>query len=229
MDVAFVVRDWRLIFGAALSGEIQVKPDRPLLLATHNKGKLRELRQLLDKLPFDAKGLDDFPALQPVPESGKTFAENAALKAVGYARQARLLSLADDSGLEVDALSGAPGVLSARYAGDASDAERTNKLLGELLHVPDEARTAQFVSAVAIANESAEVIYLSQEVCRGRISRSARGTGGFGYDPIFIPDGFNQTLAELAPEIKNQISHRARAVAQAYDFLRSLTDDPGAG
>lgn len=206
-----------------------MKAERQLLLATHNKGKLRELRRILEKLAFDLKGLEDFPAVQLVPETGKTFAENASLKAVGYARQARILTLADDSGLEVDALSGEPGVFSARYAGDAYDAERTAKLLGELSHVPEEARTAQFVSAIAIANENSDVIHLSQGVCRGRISRSPRGTCGFGYDPVFIPDEFNQTFAELAPEIKNQISHRARALAQTYVFLRSLTDDQGAG
>ena len=206
-----------------------MKAERRMVLATYNKGKLRELRRLVNKLPFDLKDLEDFPALEPVPETGKTFAENASLKAVGYARQTSTLTLADDSGLEVDALGGAPGVFSARYAGDASDAERTAKLLAELSNVSDELRTAHFVSTIAIANENAEVIHLSQGICEGRIIRSPRGTRGFGYDPVFIPHGFQQTFGELAPEIKNRISHRARALAQTLSFLRSLTDDRRAG
>jgi XTP/dITP diphosphohydrolase len=119
--------------------------------------------------------------------------------------------------------------LSARYAGDVSDAERTAKLLAELSTVPDEARSARFVSAIAIANEKAEMIHLSHGLCEGRIIRSARGSGGFGYDPVFTPDGFNKTFGELAPEIKNQFSHRARAAAQAQNFLQSLTDDRRGG
>lgn len=197
---------------------------RSLLIATFNQGKLRELRQLLSNLPFAISDLEAFPSIQIVPERGETFTENASLKASGYAKQTGFLSLADDSGLEVEALGGAPGVLSARYAREgASDAERATKLLTELSRVQGAARTARFVSVIAIANEDGKVINLSTGTCEGRIAEAPRGTNGFGYDPVFIPEGFNQTFAELQADAKNRISHRARALSGAAEFLRSLT------
>ena len=197
---------------------------RSLLIATFNKGKLRELRQLLAKLPFAISDLEGLSSIQPIPEDGKTFIENASLKASGYAKQTGLLTLADDSGLQVDALNGAPGVLSARYAHEgASDTERTAKLLTELSHVQGSARTARFVSVIAIADEYGKVINISKGTCEGRIVDASRGTNGFGYDPVFAPDGFDQTFAELQTEVKNRISHRARALAGACEFLRNLT------
>src|SRR5262249_23729866 len=148
------------------------------------------------------------PSILPVSETGETFTENATLKALGYAKQARLLTLADDSGLEVDALDGAPGVRSARYSHErASDADRISKLLLELSDVPDSERTARFVSVVVIANALDEVIHISSGTCDGRIARTARGSNGFGYDPIFIPEGQVQTFAELPTSVKNRISH----------------------
>ena len=201
----------------------------PLLIATWNKGKRRELQQLLSDLPFALMSLDDILGLEPVLETGETFLENASLKASGYAIQSGLLTLADDSGLEVDALAGAPGVLSARYAGDgASDRERVEKLLGDLRNVDEPDRTARFVSAVATASSNGSIINMSVGRCEGRIAFEPRGSGGFGYDPIFIPAGSEMTFAELPPEIKNQISHRHTALEKAREFLRNLTCDSAA-
>ena len=201
----------------------------PLLIATWNKGKRRELQQLLSDLPFALMSLDDILGLEPVLETGETFLENASLKASGYAIQSGLLTLADDSGLEVDALGGAPGVHSARYAGDgASDRQRVEKLLGDLRNVDEPDRTARFVSAVATASSNGSIINMSVGRCEGRIAFEPRGSGGFGYDPIFIPAGSEMTFAELPPEIKNQISHRHTALEKAHEFLRNLTCDSAA-
>ena len=197
---------------------------RNLLIATLNLGKLQELRQLVEKLPFVISDLRGSPCIQPIPETGETFIENASLKAAGYATQTGLLTLADDSGLEVDHLKGAPGVFSARYAHEgASDADRTTKLLAELSHVPESDRAARFVSVIAIADEFGAVVNVSTGACHGRIANAPRGTNGFGYDPVFIPNGFDRTFAELEIEVKNRISHRAQALAAAVEFLRSLT------
>jgi len=202
----------------------------PLLIATWNKGKRRELQQLLSDLPFALMGVDDIAGLEPVLETGGTFVENASLKASAYAKQSGLLTLADDSGLEVEALKGAPGVLSARYAGEgASDRQRLEKLLADLSNVEAPGRTARFVSAIATANSNGSILNMSVGICDGRIAFEPRGTGGFGYDPIFIPTGSEMTFAESPPEIKNQISHRQNALEKAHKFLRSLTRDSAAG
>ena len=201
----------------------------PLLIATWNKGKRRELQQLLSDLPFALMSLDDILGLEPVLETGGTFVENASLKACSYARQSGLLTLADDSGLEVDALNGAPGVLSARYAGEqASDQQRVEKLLADLSNVAAPGRRARFVSAVATAISNGSILNMSLGRCEGRIAVEPRGSGGFGYDPIFIPAGSEMTFAELPPEIKNQISHRHTALEKAREFLRNLTCDSAA-
>lgn len=195
-----------------------------LLIATGNAGKRSELRQLLFDLPISLLDLRNFPALEPIAETGGSFVENASLKAVGYAAQTGLLTLADDSGLEVDALSGAPGVQSARFAGEsASDAERIQALLAALESVDESKRSARFISAVVIAGSNTEILNVSSGVCEGRIGLAPRGDGGFGYDPLFIPSGSALTFAELKPEIKNQISHRARALTAALIYLRRLT------
>jgi len=195
-----------------------------LLLATQNEGKLKELRHLLGDLPLALYNLAQFPDVETVAETGESFTENASLKAVGYALQTGVLTLADDSGLEVDALGGAPGVLSARYAGEgATDAERTTKLLKELSGTPSGKRSARFVSAVAIANNGGEVLNVSLGTCEGRIDFAPSGTRGFGYDPVFIPKGYKQSFGDLKAELKNQISHRARALLAAREFLLTLT------
>jgi XTP/dITP diphosphohydrolase len=201
-----------------------------LLVATRNEGKLKELRQLLGDLPLELHGLTDFPEVETVPETGASFAENASLKAAGYATLTGLLTLADDSGLEVDALGGAPGIRSARYAGKgASDAQRTARLLAELSTVPAAERSARFVSAVAIATSEGKIIYVSVGRCDGHIDFAPHGSGGFGYDPVFVPSGYDQSFGELKSAIKNQISHRARALSGAREFLRTLTIPSSAG
>ncbi|MGQ0763611.1 MAG: RdgB/HAM1 family non-canonical purine NTP pyrophosphatase [Acidobacteriota bacterium] len=201
-----------------------------LLVATGNAGKLREIRALLSDLPITLLSLADFPTIEEVAETGSTFVDNAALKAFGYARQAGILTLADDSGLEVDALGGAPGVRSARYLGDhASYADRMNALLTALKAANRDARTARFVCALAIASDQQEMLYTTEGTCKGRIAEAPRGSGGFGYDPVFLPEGFTQTFGELSAGIKNGISHRGRALSKAHQFLASLTTTSAAG
>ena len=200
-----------------------------LLIATGNAGKLREIRALLCDLPITLLSLGDFPTIEEVAETGSTFAENAALKALGYARQAGVLTLADDSGLAVDALGAEPGVRSARYLGDVSYAQRMTALLTALKDVKDDARTARFICALAIASDQQEMLYRTEATCEGRIAEAPRGSGGFGYDPIFIPQGFTHTFSELPADIKNGISHRGRALAKARQFLASLTATSAAG
>ena len=197
---------------------------RTLLIATRNRGKLQEIKEVLEDLPFNIVDLSQYPSIETVEESGDTFADNASLKASGYARRAAVLTLADDSGLMVDALDGAPGVHSARYAGEgASDGERTEKLLRALAEVPPSQRGARFVSVIAIAQNEGKIVNMSFGECKGAIAREPRGYGGFGYDPIFIPEGFTLTFAQLEAAEKNRISHRARALSKAAGFLRALT------
>lgn len=192
-----------------------------LLIATRNPGKIRELESLLGALPLRLRSLTEFPSIPEVDETGATFTENAVLKAVSYARQSALWTLADDSGLEVDALNGAPGVFSARYAGpEASDAQRVTLLLDELSRTNGQQRRARFVCVIAIADTDGQLAHVAQGSCDGHLAEAPRGTGGFGYDPIFIPDGYRQTFGELSVEIKQSISHRARALQAAGAFLR---------
>ena len=221
MDQPVVIWSWGRHRHRVVSRKMS---NRRLLIATHNQGKLRELRVLLSDLPLELCDLSSYPTIEPVAETGTTFVENASLKAAGYARQAAVMTLADDSGLEVLALGGGPGVFSARYAGlAASDSERVEKLLADLADIPVEMRTARFVSAVAISDSVGTILDVSNGVCSGIIVQAPRGTNGFGYDPIFVPDGFDQTFAELPAETKNQISHRAQAFNGTARFLRSLT------
>jgi XTP/dITP diphosphohydrolase len=192
-----------------------------LLIATHNPGKVRELKSLLGALSLRLRSLDEFPSVLEVAETGDTFTDNALLKATGYARQTRLWTLADDSGLEVAALNGAPGVLSARYAGpDATDAERVELLLNEPSLKNDPQRRARFTCVIVIADPDAQVVNVAQGICEGRLTHAPRGANGFGYDPIFIPDGYQQTFGELTDEVKRSISHRARALEATSSFLR---------
>ena len=203
---------------------------RQLLIATSNEGKRVEIQQLLSDLPISLFDLRNFPAIELIAETGNTFVENASLKAIGYATQTGLLTLADDSGLEVDALGSAPGVRSARYTGEsASDAARIELLLSTLACVDESKRSARFVAAVVIANSQREILNLSVGECEGRIALAARGRGGFGYDPVFVPNGGDLTFAELRPAIKNQISHRARALAATRAYLLGLTVGSSAG
>jgi len=193
-----------------------------LLLATRNPGKVREIESIFAGSGWSFSSLQSFPSVDTPEESGATYADNAILKARFYALATGLCALADDSGLEVEALAGAPGVFSARYAGEnASDADRRALLLSELGRTSNVNRRARFVSAVAISDAQGSVLNVSEGVCEGTIIFSPRGDGGFGYDPLFVPDGFNETFAELSADIKNRISHRARALMKTRDFLRS--------
>lgn len=193
---------------------------RKLLIGTHNVGKAVEIASILGGAGFTFLNLRDVGVMTAVAEVGSTYEENAILKAEAYARESGLLTLADDSGLEVDALDGAPGVISARYAGrDASDADRIGLLLSQLSEVPDEKRTARFVSVVVLAKPDGNVIRSETGVCEGAIIHAPRGTNGFGYDPIFVPNGFANTFAELPASTKDVISHRAKSLMAMKEFL----------
>jgi XTP/dITP diphosphohydrolase len=194
---------------------------QPILVATRNPGKLREYAHLLADLPVEWLTLDQAGITLEVEETGDSFLTNARLKAAAYARAGGLLTLADDSGLEVDALGGAPGVNSARYAGPgASDRERYELLLSKLKGVPQAQRSARFVCVVAIAMPHGAIRTTRGEV-RGRIIDQPRGEHGFGYDPVFWLEERGCTMAELPPDEKNKISHRARALRAMRPTLAS--------
>jgi XTP/dITP diphosphohydrolase len=194
-----------------------------LLIATKNRGKIRELEELLGDLPLQLRSLDDFSEVVEVAETGMTFAENAVLKAQSYALQTGLWALADDSGLEVEALNGAPGIFSARYAGKNTDySEKIQKLLEELGKTHDEQRLARFVCAMAISDEKGEIKFLTESICDGKIALIPKGNNGFGYDPIFVPCNFEQTFGELSNEAKRKISHRAKATNKIIRYLHDI-------
>ncbi len=189
-----------------------------IILSTHNQGKVRELRALLEGLPVEVRGLEGFD-IPPVVEDGETFLENALKKARTVALATGFTALADDSGLEVEALSWAPGVYSARYAGpSATDADRNAKLLEALAGVPFERRRARF-RCVAVVYHPSFRWFAVEGVCEGYIAEAPKGEYGFGYDPIFYLPEFGKTMAELPPEVKNKISHRARAMEKVRQIL----------
>ena len=191
-----------------------------LLLATSNRGKIREYRFLLDSPGYKITTLAEEGIAKVVTESGNNYEENARLKAITYAKLSQLIALADDSGLEVDALNGEPGIQSARFAGEtATDAEKVSLLLARLNDVPWEQRTARFKCVIAIATPGGHSELCYGE-CQGMIAIEAKGKNGFGYDPIFLLPETGKTMAELPLEIKNQISHRARASQQARQVLQ---------
>jgi XTP/dITP diphosphohydrolase len=194
-----------------------------LLIATNNPGKAREYEELLAGLPVAITYPAQEQLLLEVDECGDTFEENARIKALAYAHASGLLTLADDSGLEVDILGGAPGVRSARYAGhDATDGDRNRKLLSELAYVPAASRSARFRCVVALVQPDG-AIYTEEGTCEGMIGFAPRGEHGFGYDPLFVVKGHGgQTMAELDPELKNRISHRARAITAARPILARI-------
>lgn len=194
--------------------------ERRLVLATRNDGKIREIIELLSCLPVKILTHEDFDQWPELEETGSTFEENAEAKASTLSEMSGLPALADDSGLEVDALGGQPGVISARYAGTQGDAAANiTLLLKEMKGVPMQERSARFVCVIALAgpsNPSLEV----RDTCEGAISETARGEGGFGYDPVFVPSGQDRTMAQLSLEEKNAISHRGKALRR----LRSLLE-----
>jgi len=191
-----------------------------LLVATHNAGKVRELSSLLAGLPLRLRQLSEWPDIPEAEETGSTFTENAVLKALHYSARAGRLTLSDDSGLEVSALGGAPGVHSARYCGPAATyPERIARLLSELEAAGGDERGARFVCVIALADPSTGSVETFEGACEGHIARAPRGSNGFGYDPVFVPAGHHQTFGELSDEIKQEISHRARALRKAQAYL----------
>ncbi len=186
-----------------------------LLIATRNRGKWAEIRELLADLPVELVGLDDFPQLPEIEESGTTFEENALLKARSFHERTGLLTVAEDSGLEVEALGGAPGLFSARYG--RSDAERIARLLAELRDVPTKRRTARFICVAALVGPGLERTFVGE--VRGRIRSEPSGSNGFGFDPVFEYPPLGKTFAELTRAEKSAVSHRGQAFRQLRDFL----------
>ncbi len=193
-----------------------------LLIATTNPGKVREYQQLLNGLNYELVGLLEVSITQEVAETGSTYAENALLKACEYAALSGLLTLADDSGLEVDALNGRPGVHSARYAPDSPT--RIQRLLAEMQNVPADRRSARFQCTIAVAwpDGRAEI---ATGTCEGWITTDARGANGFGFDPVFYIPECGMTMAELPGDVKNQISHRARAARKVRPMLERILNE----
>jgi len=196
-----------------------------LVIGSRNKKKLLELQGLLGDLPVDLTDLSPWPDVPDVEETGQTFDENARLKAIGYAKAIGEWVLAEDSGLVVPALKGRPGVYSARYAGThGDDAANNRKLLAELAPLPDDRRAAYYVCVAALASPDGEVTAVAEGRCHGMIIREPRGTGGFGYDPLFEIVEYHQTFGELSLRVKQALSHRARAVVQLRPGIRKVID-----
>jgi XTP/dITP diphosphohydrolase len=199
---------------------------RRLILATTNRGKLREIGILLDGIPFDLVGLADSPGVAPPEETGRTFAENARLKALYYARHTRELTVAEDSGLEIDALDGAPGVESARFGGAESSYPEKFALIYDALRARKAAgSTARFVCTLALARADG-VLFEARGTVEGTIAPAPRGSGGFGYDPIFFYPPYGCTLAEASPEQKSAVSHRGQAFRKLRTYLTTYNAEP---
>lgn len=193
-----------------------------LVLATHNQGKVKELAEMLQPLGFEVVSVAAYPGFEEVEEDRDTFQANAIKKAVAAAEYTGELSLADDSGLEVDALQGAPGVHSARFAGEPKDDAANNRKLLQLLEkVPEAQRTARFRCVIAIAEPNGQV-HTADGACEGVILKEQQGQGGFGYDPLFLVPMYNQTFAEIDLNKKNAISHRGKALQKAMEILHRL-------
>jgi len=190
-----------------------------IVIATRNSGKLREIEAILAPLGLKILSLRDFPGIPEIIEDGQTFEENAVKKAAAVSRQTGRMAIADDSGLAVDALQGRPGVFSSRYAGEkATDAERYQKLLKEMAGTPLGKRGAAFICTVAVAAPDGKAETVVGQ-CRGEIALAPKGSHGFGYDPVFYLPEWGKTMAELEPEVKNRISHRALALEKLKQLL----------
>jgi XTP/dITP diphosphohydrolase len=198
-----------------------------LLLATHNRHKVEELRQMLVDINVEVLSLDDVEDMPVIEEDGATFIANASKKAILTARHTGLTCLADDSGLVVDALGGKPGIYSARFAGEEADDRKNNQKLLQMMQPFNGAeRRARFVCVIAISHPDGKV-YTVEGKCEGRIGYSERGSEGFGYDPLFIPEGYSSTFAELSSTEKNRISHRGQALLEARALLEKILSDKG--
>lgn len=192
---------------------------KEIVLASRNKHKIEELRATLQPLGIELKSTYDFPALEEVIEDKETLEGNALKKARYVHEQTGLPALSDDTGLEVDALNGRPGVYSARYAGEnATYQDNVDKLLDELTDVPMERRGAQFRTVAALVTDEGTQTF--EGICRGTIITKEQGDGGFGYDPVFVPASYKKLFAELDPDIKNEISHRGKAIQKFIEFLK---------
>lgn len=195
-----------------------------LVLATGNQGKVREIKAILGDSDIEVYSLKDFPEIGEIVEDGLTFAENAVKKAQAVSAATKMLALADDSGLEVDYLNGAPGIYSARFAGEGkSDADNNAKLLSLLQDVPAAKRTARFRCVIAICTPGGQV-YTAEGACEGVIGFTPKGDRGFGYDPLFYLPEYDQTFAELDLDLKNRISHRGQALANAKTVLAEVVE-----
>lgn len=197
-----------------------------MLIATGNKGKIKEFREMLGADRFQWSDLGEHREIVPAEETGETFRDNACIKATYYATQLNTWALADDSGLEVDALDCKPGVHSARWAeinsAGKGDADNNALLLRQLDAVPDDRRTARFVCVLALANPAGQILLTVRDSVQGRILRAPRGTNGFGYDPLFYFDDLDCTTAQLPPEKKHQISHRGKALRKMRELMDPL-------
>ncbi|WP_277678287.1 XTP/dITP diphosphatase [Gracilibacillus dipsosauri] len=195
---------------------------KELIIATKNKGKIRDFEQLFSPFSIQVKSLLDIEGIEDIEETGSTFEENAAIKAEAISNKFGVTVIADDSGLVVDALNGAPGVYSARYAGeDKDDQANIEKVLSELQGTSEENRTARFVCVLAVSQPAKETFFTRGE-CEGTIGYQVKGEYGFGYDPIFYPLNSRRTMAEMRPEEKNQISHRKKALDQLKKWVEQL-------
>jgi XTP/dITP diphosphohydrolase len=197
-----------------------------LLIATGNPGKAREFREMLGVERFVWRDLSEFTGERAVAETGRTFRANACLKAAGYALRHQIWTLADDSGLEVDALGKKPGVYSARWAEmnqtGRGDADNNTTLLAQMAHVPDEQRSARFVCALALADPKGRIILTARDTVEGTLLRAPRGSNGFGYDPLFLIEALGQTTAELSSDEKHRISHRGKALGRLRELMREV-------
>ena len=191
-----------------------------IVLATHNEDKCAEMTAILDNLPIQLLSLENFPEIGEIEENGSSLEENALIKARTVHSITRLLSWADDTGLEVDALDGKPGVYSARYAGEnCSYSDNVQKLLQQMEHIPADKRIAHFKTAIALVGENMELV--SEGVVEGMITTKPKGVGGFGYDPVFYVLDKNKTYSEMKMTEKNQISHRGKAIQNMIKLLQS--------
>lgn len=199
-----------------------------VLIASKNQGKIREFKQMLADWPVSFAALDEWPDIEEPEETGDTFLENASLKAAYYAKETGMISLADDSGLAVDPLNGAPGVLSARYSGNHGDDAANNRLvLSQLANVPDERRTGRFLCALAVALPDGTIVATTEGSCEGLILREEKGAGGFGYDPLFWSPVLKKTLAEATSDEKNSVSHRGNALRALAKKWQVIEDAAG--